>query len=93
MQLNGVELGWMPGMMINTTNIVPVPVNTHSLSLAVFIVLAILFIAFLVISFAFLCHACKRRRLVYEVLSPRASFYTSLLAMRLTFHSYVFAVS
>ena len=74
-QLNGVELGWMPGMMINTTNIVPVPSNTSSLSLPVFIVLVILFMAFLIISVAFFCHACKRRRRVYEVSS--ALFYIS----------------
>ena len=66
-QLNGVEVGWILGMMLNMTNVVPVPTRIEPLSLTVFIVLIVLFAIFLVLSVAFLCHACKRRRLLYEV--------------------------
>ena len=67
MQLNGVELGWILGMMINMTTIVPLPPASESLSLPVFIALIILFTAFVIISVAFFSHACKRHRLIYEV--------------------------
>jgi len=61
-------MGWILGMMINMTNVVPVPGDMESLSLPVSILLLILFAVFLVISVSFLCHACRRRRqLVYEV--------------------------
>ena len=55
-------------MMINMTNVVPVPEDSESLSLAVFILLVLLFAAFLLISVAFLCYACRHRRIAYEVL-------------------------
>jgi len=61
-------MGWVLGMMINMTNVVPVPEDVISLSLPVFVLLLILFVVFLVISISFLCHACRcRRKLVYEV--------------------------
>jgi len=67
MQLNGVELGWVLGMMINMTNIAPMPPEIMSISLTTFIPLVILFVIFIVISMIFLCHACKRRSVVHQV--------------------------
>jgi len=77
-QLNGVELGWVLGMMINMTTVVPVPSGVEPLSLPVFVLLVILFAVFLLISVGFFLHACKRRHLTYEVRDVSlfgASFY------------------
>jgi len=60
-------MGWILGMMINTTNVVPVPDDGESLSLPVFILLLVLFAIFIIIAVAFLYHACRHRRLLYEV--------------------------
>jgi len=68
-QLNGVEFGWVLGMMINMTSAVPIPPSVQPLSLPVFIALLILFALFLLISVGFFMHACRHRRLAYEVLT------------------------
>jgi hypothetical protein len=61
-KVNGADLGWILGMMINTTNVVPVSMKVEMLPLPVFILLVILFAVFILISFCFLCHARRQQR-------------------------------
>jgi len=70
-QLDGVHLGFILGMVVNVTDSTTLLSQTESLSLALLLPLAILlillFVAFLLMSFVFLCYAGGRRRHVYKV--------------------------
>lgn len=68
LQVNGVELGWILGMMINVTNIIPTLTKAEMITLPVFIILVVLFAIFLLLAIAFNIQARKRSRHEYRTL-------------------------
>jgi len=85
-QLDGVHLGFILGMVVNVTDSTTLLSQTESLSLALLLPLAILlillFVAFLLMSFVFLCYAGGRRRHVYKVFFLFLISSSSLLLAR-----------
>lgn len=67
-KVNGVELGWTLGMMINVTNIIPTLSKVEMIALPVFIILVILFVIFLLLAIAFNIQARRRSRHKYRTL-------------------------
>lgn len=61
-KVNGNDLGWAVGYMLNASNAIPEEYPSHQISTLMFVLLTLLFGAFIVIGVGFACHARKSRR-------------------------------
>ena len=57
LQVEKTELGWSLGFMLNTTNRIPERRQAYSLSMAVFVLLILLFLVFIALSACFCGYA------------------------------------
>jgi hypothetical protein len=64
--------------MINATNVIPVSVKTEAIPLGVFVVLVILFSAFIFLSIGFVFHARRQNRRRYNKYQPVTTAYGAI---------------
>ncbi|KAJ8317497.1 hypothetical protein KUTeg_005401 [Tegillarca granosa] len=62
-KINGTEIGWSLGFMLDSSNSEPVKPPVSPITLVTFILLVVLFVVFLLIAVGFFCHAHKYRDL------------------------------
>ena len=78
LQINNANLGWTVGYMLNASNILPQEFPQAPINTVVFIILLILFIAFIFLAVGFVCHAKRvssRDPLEYQRLQTYGSIW------------------
>ncbi|KAI0238604.1 Ectonucleoside triphosphate diphosphohydrolase 1 [Lamellibrachia satsuma] len=55
------DIGWTLGLMLNASNAIPAELPTPTTSLVVYVLMVLLFVAFIILSVGFACHARNTR--------------------------------